>query len=148
MVNLKTSHSSQHIITHSLHFPFQPNSNTFWQIWQNGFAKTTPNARWFFVPTAGGPKPGHPGPYEPDLSDKDAVMCKTTGGTVEYTMCKCETKDFFNTCNTCGVVAGTACDTCMSPTAPRLNCYCKCPADMCFSEGVGCVPCPVPVPSF
>ena len=153
MCGCSLSHSTQ-ILTNdfsSTPSPSQPSSNTFWQIWQNGFAKTNPNARWFFVPNAGGPTPEHP--IEPDPNDDRAAICKATGGTIEYTMCTCETLDFFSTCSisTCGTPTGTACDSCVNPSPPRLNCYCKCPADMCYNVGVGCVTCPgtaVPVPSF
>mmetsp|Transcript_18872 Transcript_18872/g.54400 ORF Transcript_18872/g.54400 Transcript_18872/m.54400 type:complete len:412 (+) Transcript_18872:115-1350(+) len=123
-------------------------TNTYWQIWQNGFAKTSPNARWFFVPNAGGPKPNHP--IEPDTDDIEAGICKATGGTVEYTICKCQTKDFFNTCSVdltvCNTPKNKACTFCANPGSPKLNCYCKCPATMCFSEGAGCMPCPIPAP--
>lgn len=126
-------------------------TNTFWQIWQNGFAKTAPNARWFFVPYSDGPvDPTHP--IEPN-DDELAHICKRTGGAVEYAMCGCDTDDFFDTCidiNVCpnGQGGTSPCDGCTSPGYPKLNCYCKCPMGECFLKNRGCALCSSETDSF
>lgn len=144
-----------------LHLIFQSISNTYWQIWQNGFAKTSPNARWFFVPYSDGPV-DPVNPIEPEDSDQ-AVVCKRTGGAIDYVMCGCIAEDFFNTClgfeekgglvcpNTdtfddhCNANGGTNSNGCNANSLgyPRLNCYCKCPSGQCFVKNRGCADCPI-----
>ena len=141
-----------------LYLIFQSISNTYWQIWQNGFAKTQPNARWFFVPYSDGPVDPE-NPIEPENSEQAAV-CKKTGGTIEYVMCGCIAEDFFNTClgfeeqgravcedtsridDHCNASGGTNSNGCTGPGYPRLNCYCKCPPGECFIKDRGCDECP------
>lgn len=129
---------SHHVSVAIFVFIFESISNTYWQIWQNGFAKTAPNARWFFVPYSDGP-------VEPN-DDELAAICKTTGGTVEYAMCGCDPGDFFDTCIDIDVCpngpGGTSlCDGCTNPGYPKLNCYCKCPSGECFLKNRGCAQC-------
>ena len=154
-----------------LYFIFQSISNTYWQIWQNGFAKTSPNARWFFVPYSDGPvNPENPIEPAPGNSEQAAV-CTSTGGTVAYAMCGCDAEDFFNTClgfeeqgsvlcpNTSrfddhcnanndeqpGAPNSNGC-TSANLGSPRLNCYCKCPSGECFIKDRGCDKCAVENP--
>ena len=142
---------SHHVSVAIFVFIFESISNTYWQIWQNGFAKTAPNARWFFVPYSDGPvDPTHP--IEPN-DDELAHICKATGGTVEYAMCGCDIDDFFDTCidiNVCenGPGGTSLCDGCTSPGSPKLNCYCKCPMGECFLKNRGCALCSSETDSF